>query len=274
MTAAVLEMNSPAPSTAMSLGKRPITLEGEVLRRRIYSPQSYAAVRNLAVVPVVHSECAIFASWFPVVWRRKSQSVEFVTIRALLDDQRAQPPAARHLLPLILNAYPFVLDPSDPIGPEARKMLDDVFADAPTDVGATITTVDRRLSRGTTNRFRFLDGFALDAGLTFDISQAIASLDVFEPWSLAFDIEGRRVEIPDLMVIGPAAFDDGSFAPLLEQYGMPCLRMLSLHRISLFRAGGLLAIARKFIKDGFGVVDTNFHVPITAAAAAQAPIAP
>lgn len=275
MTAAVTEMNSPNAPAVMSLGERPLALQGDVLRRRIYSPQSYAPVRNLAVVPIVHSECAIFASWYPVVWRRQKQSIEFVTIRALLDDQRAQPPAARHLLPLILRAYPFVLDPSDPIGPEARKMLDDVFADAPTDIGATITTVNRRLSRGTISRFHFLDGFALDAGLTVDISEAIAALDVLEPWPLTFDIEGRRIEIPGLMVIRPAAFDGGKFASLLGRFGMPCLRMLSLHRISLFRAGGLLAMARKFIRDGHDASEADVRTPTAATApAAEAQIAP
>src|SRR5260221_9858478 len=95
----------------------PVVLQGEVLRRRIYSPQSYAPVRNTAVVPIVHSECATLASWFPLVWRRRQGNLAFVAIRALLNEQRAQPPAARGLLPLILRAYPFVLDPNQPPAP-------------------------------------------------------------------------------------------------------------------------------------------------------------
>ena len=82
----------------------------DVLRRRIYAPLAYAPVRNAAVVPIVHSECLTLASWFPLVWQRRQATVEFVAIRALLNDQRAQPPAARALLPLLLHAYPFVFD--------------------------------------------------------------------------------------------------------------------------------------------------------------------
>lgn len=235
---------------------RPIALEGEVLRRRIYAPQSYAPVRDVAVVPVVHSECQILASWFPLVWRRRRGTVEFVAIRALLDDQRAQPPAARGLLPLLLHAYPFVLDPDQPVGTHTRKMLDDVFADAPTDVGASITTVHHKLARATTSRFRILDRFAQETIITAGIGAALADLDCLEPWPLTFDIEGQRVEIPDLLTIRPSAFDTGHFGPLLGRYGLPCAQMLGLHRISLFRAGVLLAMAKAFFKHS-GIPEEN-----------------
>jgi hypothetical protein len=223
-------------------------LEKDVLRRRIYSPLSYAPVRNAAVVPVVHSECLMLASWFPLVWRRRQATVEFVVIRALLNDQRAQPPAARALLPLLFHAYPFVFDPDRPVGSDTRKMLDDVFADAPTDVGASITTVNRKLARATTGRFQILDRFANEVVVTTEIGNILAELDLLEPWPLKFDIDGHRVEIPDLMVIRPSAFDSGALASLLETWGIPCAQMLGLHRISLFRAGVLLAAAKAFFK--------------------------
>jgi hypothetical protein len=235
-------------ASALMLCERPIALEKDVLRRRIYAPLSYAPVRNAAVVPIVHSECLVLASWFPLVWRRRQSTVEFVVIRALLNDQRAQPPAARALLPLLLHAYPFVLDPDQPVGTDTRKMLDDVFADAPTDVGASITTVNRKLARATTSRFQILDRFANEAAATTGIGNILAELDLLEPWPLKFDIDGHRVEIPDLMVIRQSAFDGGAIAGLLETWGMPCAQMLGLHRISLFRAGVLLAAAKAFFK--------------------------
>jgi hypothetical protein len=231
------------------LCERPLPLAGDVLRRRIYAPLAYASVRDAAVVPIVQSECAMLASWFPLVWRRQNSTIEFVAIRALLNDQRAQPPAARALLPMLLHAYPFVLDPSQPAGPDTAKMLDDVFADAPTDVGASITTVHRKLARATTTRFRLLDRFADESVVTARIGRALAKLDAFEPWNLKFDIEGHRVEIPDLLVIRPSAFDSGQFARLLDDHGLPCAQMLGLHRLSLFRAGALLAMAKAFFKD-------------------------
>ena len=141
-------------------GERPIPLDKDALARRIYAPLAYQFVRNTAVVPIVHSEIFQLASWFPLVWRREGEHFEFVAVRSLLNDQRAQPPAARALLPLLLHAYPFLFDPQHPPGPDSAKMLDDVFADAPTDIGASITTVDRKLTRATTMRFRALDAFA------------------------------------------------------------------------------------------------------------------
>ena len=231
-----------------TLCERPIALEKDVLRRRIYAPLAYAPVRNAAVVPIVHSECLMLALWFPMVWRRRQAAVEFVVIRALLNDQRTQPPAARALLPLLLHAYPFVFDPDQPVGIDTRKMLDDVFADAPTDVGASITTVNRKLARATASRFQILDRFANESVVTTAIGNALADLDLLEPWPLKFDIDGHHVEIPDLMVIRPSAFDSGALAGLLEAWGMPCAQMLGLHRISLFRAGVLLAAAKAFLK--------------------------
>jgi hypothetical protein len=238
-----------SPAISRLLCEKPLALAGEVLRRRIYAPQAYAPVRDAAAVPIVHSECLALAAWFPLVWQRRNATFEFVAIRALLNDQRAQPPAARALMPLLLHAYPFVLDPQGPPGPDTPKMLDDVFADTPTDVGASITTVQRRLARATTMRFRVLDRFATESVVTAAIGRALAELDAFEPWNLQFDIEGRRVGIPDLVVIKPTAFDSGQFARLLDQFGMPCAEMLALHRVSLFRAGALLAMARACFKN-------------------------
>lgn len=252
MTAPSVDTPAAEQAAAVSLCQRPVPLQNEVLRRRIYSPQSYAPVRNVSVVPVTYSECTALASWFPLVWRRQRQGIEFVAVRALVDDQHAQPKPARGHLPLILRAYPFILDPSDPIGPNARRMMDDVFADAPTDVGATITTLQHRLSRGTIARFRFLDRFAREFPAVVEIGEAIATLDEFEPWPLKFDIDGHRIDVPDLMVIRPSAFESGRFAPLLERFGTPCGTMLGLHRISIFRAGGLLALARALFKDRGG----------------------
>jgi hypothetical protein len=236
-------------ATAMNpFCERPIPLTGDALRRRIYAPLAYASVRNIAVVPVVHSECLAFASWFPLVWRRCKDKLEFVTVRALLDDQRAQSPAARTLLPLLLHAYPFVFSPDLAITPSSEKMLDDVFADEPTDVGASITTVQRKLTRATISRLQILDRLAHDFVATQAVTEELAAHDAFEPWPLQFDIEGQTIEVPDLFVIRPAFFEGGPLSSLLDVHGLPCAHMLSLHRISLFRAGILLGMAKAVLR--------------------------
>jgi SapC len=264
--------HSIAPADAPLLCERPIALEKDVLRRRIYAPQAYAPVRNAAVVPIVHSECLTLASWFPLVWQRRQATVEFVAIRALLNDQRAQPPAARALLPLLLHAYPFVFDRRQPLRTDSPKMLDDVFADAPTDIGASITTVHRKLARATTGRFRLLDRFAHEFQVTAAIGSALAELDALEPWPLKFDIGGNNVEIPDLLVVRPSAFEGGQLARLLGSYGVPCARMLGLHRISLYRAGILLAMAKTFLRDNPNPPGTRGAIPNGAEAHVAEPI--
>ena len=84
--------------------------------------------------------------------------------------------------------------------------------------------------------------------VTGAIGSALAELDVLEPWPLKFDIGGNNVEIPDLLVIRPSAFEGGQFSRLLGNFGVPCARMLGLHRISLFRAGVLLATGEDLLQ--------------------------
>lgn len=226
---------------------QPVALQGDVLRRRIYAPLAYAPVRNAALVPIVHSECAGLASWYPLVWRRGPSGHDFVAVRALMNDQRAQPMAARAVLPLVLHAYPFMLAPDQAGRDDARKMIDDVFADAPTDVGASITTVHRKLGRATAGRLQILDRIAQEASLTDAVGQALDEIGCLDPWPLRFEVNGRHVELANLLVINPAAFEDGRLAPLLAKFGWPCAQMLGLHRVSLFRAGALLAALKGFL---------------------------
>jgi hypothetical protein len=241
-------------------GERPVALEKDALRRRLYAPIAYAPVRNSAVVPVVHTEVYRLATWFPLMWRKHESEFEFVAVRSLLDDQRAQPPAARAVLPLILHAYPFVFDPKVPPDQGSERMLDDVFADAPTDAGASITTVAGKLSRATIQRFRILDGFAHDLRLTREIGEALAGLGLFAPSELKFEIQGRSIEIPDLFVVRQTAFDGGIFSNVLEKFGAPAALVLGLHRVSLFRAGLLLAMVRKALQEmSAGLQDDTAH---------------
>jgi hypothetical protein len=228
----------------MAVGAHPIALGGEVLRRRIYAPLAYAPARDTAVVPVVHGECMALATWFPLAWRRGQDGPQFVAVRALLDDQAAQVPASRTVLPLLLHGYPFVYADPAAAGAETPKLLDDVFADAPGDAGATITSVNHKLTRATTSRFRALDRFAAELPVTRAIGAALADAGCLTGWPLRFDIAGRTVAIDDLLVVRGEAFAGGDFAQMLQRFGAPCAEMLSLHRLSLFRAGALLAQAR------------------------------
>jgi hypothetical protein len=123
-----------------------------------------------------------------------------------------------------------------------------VFADAPTDVGATITTTNQKTGRATTMRLAILDRIADETELTDAVGNALATRGLLEPWALTFDIEGRSIGIPDLQVVRASAFSEGALAPIVSQFGVPSASLLGLHRISLFRAGLLLAAAKTFLK--------------------------
>ena len=140
------------------------------------------------------------------------------------------------------------------------RMLEDVFADQPTDVGASITTVAGKFSRATILRFRILDGVASDLTVTRRIGEILACRDLLEPWQLKFDIAGRSIEVPNLFIVRQGAFETGMLSPVLEELGAPAAIVLGLHRISLFRAGALLAAARMLLEPPpLGSADGQAH---------------
>jgi SapC len=233
------------------LGERPIPLEKDALHRRIFAPSAYDVVRNAAIVPVVPTEAYELSWWFPLAWRKYGSQFILVAVRSLLSE-RAQPVAGRAPLPLILQAYPFIFDPTLPAfgGP---RMLDDVFPDAPTDVGATITTPAGRPSRAAIQRLHLLDIVAKDFHFAQALTSAIADRDLFVPWALRFDVGDHSVGHTDLFIIRQAAFAGSALSDVFDNFGAPAAMLLGLHRISLFRAGALLALARKAVE--FGSLD-------------------
>lgn len=237
------------------IGERPIPLEGAVASRRIFSPLAYAYARNLNIVPVAHVEALRLASWFPIVWRRHNSETTLVALRSFLPRIDMQPSGARNnlaALPLLVQAYPIVLDPSAPPHSESSRKLDDVAADTPTDIGASITTVAGQLSLATQLRLQALNLFAEHIGATQALTQTLASRDLFEPWSLKFDVGGMQIDVPDLLIVRQTSFDTGALSPILQQHGVAAAQLIGLHRISLFRAGLLLSAARSALTSADG----------------------
>lgn len=229
------------------LAEKPLPLVGDALTRRIYAPEAYNLVRTSRIVPVVHVEAARLAAFFPLAWSRRTGTPELVALRSLIADQNGQPPRARRCLPFLLFAYPFVHGPPD-AAESAPFMLDDVFADEPTDVGASVMTPDNKPSLGTQLRLDSLDEFSQHLPLTSAIGRALAEHDLLEPWELRFNIEGQAIEIPGLEIARQAAFETGRYAPLISSLGLPAAQLLALHRISLFRAGILLTMAKSVLQ--------------------------
>lgn len=129
-------------------------------------------------------------------------------------------------------------------------MFDDVCSDEPTDIGATVTTLERKPGLATEQRLGALDTFARELPETRAIGQSLAEADLFEPWKLAFDVEGQSIEVGGLVIARQTAFDDGRYSPILAKHGVAAAQLLALHRISLFRAGLLLTMAKAALKHG------------------------
>ena len=227
----------------------PQPLTGELMASRIYSPFAYPLPRRARIVPIVTIEAERLAAAFPVVWRRGINGPELVVLRTLLENGTGYAPGTDRtlaLLPLILQAYPFVLSATEPLAlSDNRRMIDVAGADEPTDAGAAIAGPDGRLSRGTELRLRALEIFERDFQQTLTLGHRIEAMGLFEPWPLDFDLGGgRRCEIGELLVVSPKAFDTPRIATLLAASGIAAARLLGMHRLSLFRAGVLLAAAR------------------------------
>ena len=229
--------------------ERPVPIVGDVTVRRIFAQVAYQQVRHAQVVPVVHAEVSRLVPWFPIVWRSRGDEMDLVAVRSLLDRGRGYHPftqAEVGTYPLLLQAYPFLLDPAGEVSADSvpRTMLDDVVADAPTNVGAPVTDLNGQPSRATAQRATCLGAFARHHPETRSISDWLSRNGMLEPWHLSFDIEQHHIDVPNLFAIRQEAFTTGRLAPLLAQHGASAAGLLGLHRISLFRAGVLLAQAR------------------------------
>lgn len=243
---------------------KPIPLAGDVLKQRIFSPLAYANVRRANVVAIATLEAPRLAAHYPLAWRNRDGVFQLVCVRSLLADGRGHAPGTATtltFLPVVLRCYPFTYDPAKPPQAGRAKFIDTAIADEPNDVGAPVALPDGRPSKATTQRIAQLDTAAPHFATAAAISASLAAADLFEAWPLHFEnIEGCTLDVPDLWIVRQAAADAGTLAPILRVHGKAAADLIALHRISLYRAGTLLAQARGALKSAS---TTN---PIVAAA--------
>lgn len=218
---------------------------------RIFAPISYPLVRCLRVVPVVWVEALTLAAWFPVVWQESDQATDLVVVRSLLDDGLGHQPAAMRSpdsLPLVLRAYPFLLDPKQEGASVTAVLYDGAVADQPTDAGAPIADSTGRLSRGSQVKINSLRLFAQDLASTQEISRALKAAGLLEPWPLSCSEGNAEAKIDNLQVLAPKAYEDRQLCGLFQQFGWPALNLVGSHRLSLYRAGVVVGSARKVLR--------------------------
>jgi SapC len=230
----------------------PIPLAGDVLKQRIFSPLAYAIVRHANIVVISAAEAPRYAAHCPIAWRKRQDGFELVVLRSLLGDgtgHQAGSQKALNFYPILARAYPFLYDPA--AGPAAgrAKFVDTAIADEPGDVGAPICMIDGRPSKATTQRIALLDAAAPSFAQTMAITKQLGDADLFEPWPLHFEnVEGTTIAVEGLWIIKQTAVETEAFAPVMRAHGVIAADLIGLHRVSLFRAGILLAQARAALK--------------------------
>jgi hypothetical protein len=229
----------------------PIPLAGDILKQRIFSPLAYANVRTAKLIAIAGLEAPRYAAHYPIAWRKRDEAYELVIVRSLLPDGRGHPPGtltALAFLPVLARAYPFLLGPAKENGARA-KLVDTAIADEPGDIGAPIALVDGRPSKATVQRIALLESSAPHFARTVAIARQLAELDLFEPWPLRFDdVEGHTLDVPDLWIVRQEVVSTGALAPVMRAHGTLAADLIGLHRLSLYRAGMLLAHARAALK--------------------------
>jgi SapC len=248
--------------------ERPIPLSGDVLKQRIFSPIAYAMVRRANIIAIAAVEAPRYAAHFPIAWRKRATGFELVILRSLLADGRGHVPGtqtALGFLPALARAYPFLYDPAREPAAGRAKFVDSAIADEPGDLGAPICYVDGRPTKATTQRIGMLDSLAPAFSQTAAITQQLAKADLFEPWPLHFEnVEGQTIDVEGLWIIKQNAAASGVFAPIMRAHGLLAADLIGLHRISLFRAGTLLAQTRSALKASAAAPATQKPVGIAA----------
>jgi hypothetical protein len=213
---------------------------------RIYSPASYAVVRQCQIVPIVHIEALSLAAWFPVCWRVGVTRPTLVALRTLRADGSGQPPGspeAMSSLPLALRAYPFAV--TSPDGNTDARYIEDTSADRPTDIGAAIFQPDGRPGRGAQMRLRAVSAYLDARQLSDDMTDELARNDLLEPWPLDFKVGDDQLRVDDMLIVRQTAFGHPPIVQFLNRFGPAGALFLGAHRISLFRAGNLVQAAQQ-----------------------------
>ena len=136
-----------------ALYDQPRALTRDWAHQRIYAPHSYGRLRAASTIPIVVTECVTLAQYYPICWRMDEGTPILVALMGLPPNEYARYPAGKAILPLALQAYPFVV-PDDEAIERQQLFVDDTIADKPTDIGAPIVMENGRMSVGAIQRAR------------------------------------------------------------------------------------------------------------------------
>jgi hypothetical protein len=231
----------------LALYEQPTPLTAQWGHHRIYAPSAYRRIRDLTLVPIVHTEVMDLARAFPTCWAMTGEGPVLSVLRALTEDGSGIPASVRKApgaLPRALQAYPIVI-PSAAEAFDGRIHFDCVIAEDPTDIGAPLMMADGKLSRASALRGRIAAGLGRTLPVTVGITRALHEAGLLEPWPLRFDLgHGQTVDIRHLFVLSRARLDDPALYRIIAEFGAEAAMFTAAHRLSLFKVSGLLAAAK------------------------------
>jgi hypothetical protein len=230
-----------------ALYEQPTPLTAQWGHHRIFAQAAYRRLRDMTLVPIVHTEIIELARAFPTCWAMTSEGPVLSVLRALTEDGSGIPAGARKtpsLLPRALQAYPIIV-PAAADAIDSRIHFDQIIAEDPTDIGAPLMMADGKLSRATMLRARTAASVGRSLPATVGITRSLHEAGLLEPWPLHFDLgNGRSVDIDNLLVLSRSRLDDPSIYRTIAAFGADAAILIAAHRLSLFKVSGLLAAAK------------------------------
>jgi hypothetical protein len=228
----------------------PQPLRMDDAHRRIFSPESYKRIRELSLVPIIPGEAITLAAWFPICWQHHDAGLELVALRSLLPQGLAIPHDAlrtRAALPLALHAYPIVIGPRH--GVDSGVIVDQDFADRPTDAGAPLVNLDGSSTKAALQRIAVAAAMEPELDMRIELTLALQQAGLFDPWPLRFDLsQTRKLDIANLSVLSSDRVAAGEGYDVLRRFGPWAGRFIAAQRLSLFRISTLLTTARKAVR--------------------------
>ncbi|MCA1951746.1 MAG: SapC family protein [Hyphomicrobiales bacterium] len=226
------------------LYENPTVLGAEWGYERIYSALSYAHIRALRQAPIMVGEARTLAAAYPLCWRIVDGLPVLQALMSLLGDGKGHYPAPNRPLPLALHAYPIAVPDPESVANQ-RLIIDRVFPDAPSDIGAPILLENAKMSKGAIARARLAVSVARGLQFTNALSRDLLDGGFLEPWPLKFDLgAGVSVLRDDLMVVAAARLGRPELFGLVETHGVDAGLFLATQRLSLFRISALLGLAK------------------------------
>jgi hypothetical protein len=219
---------------------------------RIFAQQAYRTVREAAFVPIVMAEALDLARWFPLCWVVEADGEPVLAaFRSLLGEGGGLPAGAgsgEEALPLVLQAFPFVVPDDEAIASRAMS-VDSGLADRPTDIGAPILGEDGKFTRAARARARTAVHVGHCLPATREVSRALHDRGLMKPWAVDLELgEGRRATFDNLWIVDTDRLDDPALHGLMAGAGIEAALLLSAHRLSLFRMNALLQAARRDLR--------------------------